>query len=216
MPAKRISIGQVMVVIALAAVNLAIARSAPLEITTYPPIWVVMGSIDFVLIRKLVLRRKFRAFHYTFLIVFVVGFFVMVNLVATERFHPLGLVVRGYQQLSGETRNGVSAGYLEIGEFWLTCVLGLLLGGAAGWIAAWFERHLHWDIAAFLRGALLGLALFIPFEVISEAASGWAQPSRPQLIGRLAVLGIFLIGGGLFGLSKLKSDPAREESDPGQ
>jgi hypothetical protein len=36
MSAKRASIGQVMMVVALAAVNLAVVRAAPLEIVTFP------------------------------------------------------------------------------------------------------------------------------------------------------------------------------------
>jgi hypothetical protein len=77
MSAKRVSIGQVMMVVALAAVNLAVARAMPLEVVIYPPLWVLMGSIDFLIIWKLILTRSLRAFHYTFLIVFVIAFFVM-------------------------------------------------------------------------------------------------------------------------------------------
>ena len=63
-------------------------------------IWVVMGILDFLIVWKLILRRSLQAFHYTFLIVLFVSFFVLATLVATERLHPLGLLVRWYQHLS--------------------------------------------------------------------------------------------------------------------
>ena len=44
----RLTISQVMKLVALAAVNLAVARAAPWEIVIFPPIWVVLGTIDFV------------------------------------------------------------------------------------------------------------------------------------------------------------------------
>ncbi|MGO9470527.1 MAG: hypothetical protein ACLQVF_41070 [Isosphaeraceae bacterium] len=85
MSAKRVSIGQVMMAIALAAVNLAVIRVTPWELVMYPAVWVLLGCIDFVIVWKLILRRSLRAFHYTFLIVFFIAFFVMANFVATER-----------------------------------------------------------------------------------------------------------------------------------
>src|SRR5262245_31797613 len=74
MSAKRVSIGQVMMVVALAAVNLAVARTAPSGVALYPTLWVLLGSIDFLIIGKLILAPSLRAFHYTFLIVFVMAF----------------------------------------------------------------------------------------------------------------------------------------------
>lgn len=94
MSVKRVSIGEAMKVVALTAVNLVLVRGAPGEVAVYPSLWVLLGTIDFVIVWKLILGRSLRAFHYTFLIVFIIAFFVMANLVATERFRPLGLVVR--------------------------------------------------------------------------------------------------------------------------
>jgi hypothetical protein len=112
-----------MTVVALAAVNLAVARATPWEMVSYPTIWVYLGAIDFVIIWKVSLRRPLQAFQYTFLIVFVVAFLVMANFVATERFHPLGPLVRWYQQLTGETTNNlsISLGFLWIADFWMAC-----------------------------------------------------------------------------------------------
>ena len=161
MSAKRVSIGQVMMVIALAAVNLAVTRAAPLAWTCTPKLLVVLlGSIDFLIIWKLILNRSLRAFHYTFLIVFVIAFVVMANFVATERLHPLGLLVRWYQHLTGEKTNSISlVGFLRCGELWMACFLSFTLACAIGFVAAWLERRRGWDIAAFLRGALIGFGI---------------------------------------------------------
>lgn len=189
-PQMRLTIGQVMKLVALAAVSLAVARAAPWEIVIYPSIWVVLGTIDFVICWKLILSRSLRAFHYTFLIVFVVSFFVMANFVATERFHPLGALVRGYQQLTGEGTNSISIslGYIGIGDFWMACFISLALGSAIGSVAAWLERRRGWDIAAFVRRALIGFAVFNLLATIDSALWGWLIESRSRLIGRLALL----------------------------
>jgi hypothetical protein len=205
-PAKRPSIRQVMWVIALAAVNLAVIRGAPLEIVVYPSIWVISGTIEFVIIWKLILKRSLRAFHYTCLIAFVLAFFVAANFVAIKRFHPLGFLVRCYQRLAGDHTIGISRGFLAIGEFWMACFLSLALASGLGLVAAWLERQKHWDIAAFFRGAFVGFGFFALLAVIGEAAWPGTQPTAVQLTGRLVTLGFCLIIGGLMGLSRMKSD----------
>jgi hypothetical protein len=58
MSAKRVSILQVMMVIALAAVNLAVARAA-LGVDIYPQVLVVLlGSNDLLVIWRLILNRS--------------------------------------------------------------------------------------------------------------------------------------------------------------
>ena len=117
---------------------------------------VLLGSIDFVVIWKLILNRSLRAFHYTFLIVFVVSFVVIAHEVSMERFHPLGVLDRWYQHVTGEKTTGISLGFLwsgERGELWMACLLSFTLGCAIGLVAAWLEERRGWDIAAFLRGA---------------------------------------------------------------
>jgi hypothetical protein len=212
MSGKRVSIGQVMMVVALAAVNLAMIRVTPLGVVMYPTVWVLLGCIDFLIVWKLILRRSLRAFHYTFLIVFVIAFVVMANFLATERLHPLGLLVRWYQHLAAEKTNSIARGFLWIGEFWMASALSLALGCAVGWVAAWLERRRDWDIAAFFRGALVGFGVFTLLALILDAAWGGAQPSPVQLIGRLGVMGVCLILGGLMGLSKLQSNRTGRES----
>jgi hypothetical protein len=212
MPAKGASIAQVMMVVALAAVNLAVIRAAPSQIVTYPTIWVLLGSIDFVMFWKLILKRSLRALQYTFLIVFVIAFVVMANFVATERLQPLGLLVRWYQQVAGEKTNSILLlGFLRIGEFWMACFLSFMLACVTGLVAAWLERRCSWDIAAFFRGALVGFGIANLLAIFDGAVWGWMIESRVRLIGRLVLVGICLILGGLIGLSRLKSStPGRE------
>jgi hypothetical protein len=215
MSAQRASIAQVMMVVALAAVNLAVLRITPLEIVTFPSIWVVLGSIDFVIIWKLILTRSLRAFHYTFLIVFVVVFFVMANFVATERLHPLALLVRWYQRLTVDKSNSISFGFLWIGEFWMACFLSFVLAYATGLVAAWFEKRRAWDIAAFWRGTLVGFGIANVLAIIDGAVWGWMVESRVRLIGHLVLEGVCLILGGLIGLSRLKSSALGREGNSG-
>ncbi|MGO9470528.1 MAG: hypothetical protein ACLQVF_41075 [Isosphaeraceae bacterium] len=84
--------------------------------------------------------------------------------------------------------------------------LSLTLGCVLGLAATWLERRRGWDIAAFLRGALVGFGVFTLLALIDEAEWGGAQPSSVRLIGRMSVLGACLILGGLMGLSRLKSE----------
>jgi hypothetical protein len=204
MSAKRFSIGQVMMVVALAAVNLAVTLAA-LGVDFYPQVLVVyLGSIDFLIIWKLILNRSLRAFHYTFLIVFFVAFVVMANLVATERLHPLGLLVRLYQHLTGEKTNSISLGFLAIGELWMACFLSLTLACATGLIAAWLERRRGWDIAAFYRGAIVGCVIGSLPSIFAHAAWRGAEPLFVGRIGAVAWWACMLLGG-LLGLSRLKS-----------
>jgi hypothetical protein len=208
MPGKRVSIAQIMMFVALAALNLAIARATPWEVVSFPTIWVIMGMLDFVIVWKLILRRRFRAFHYTFLIVLFVTYVVLANLVATERLHPLGLMVRWYQQLSDSKANGHSlTGFLHIGEIWVVALLSSALAYAIGSVAAWLERRLGWDIAALWRGALIGVLIACLLATIDDKAHGWVVPETYSFrwIGRMLLLAVCLVLGGLMGLSKLKS-----------
>jgi hypothetical protein len=202
-----------MALVALAALNLAVARAAPWEIVSFPSLWVLLGTIDFVVFWKLILRRSLQAFHYTCLIVFVVAFLVMANLVATERFRPLSPLVRWYQHLTGEKTDSISIAreFLGIGDFWMACFLSLMLGSAIGLVAAWLEGRQGWDIAAFFRGALIGFAVATLLASIDGALWGRVIETRSRLIGHLVLLGICLLLGGLMGLSRLKSTtPGRE------
>jgi hypothetical protein len=202
MSAKRVSIRQVMMVIALAAVNLAVTRAA-LGVDTYPQVLVaLLGSIDSLIIWKLILNRSLRAFHDMFLIVFVVSFVVMAHFVAMERFRPLGVLARWYQHVTGEKTTRISLGLLrsgERGELWMACLLSFALGCAIGLVAAWLEERRGWDIAAFLRGALIGLAIASLLQTVGHAAWGGAEPLSVLWNGRLDSV-ICLVLGGLLGL----------------
>ncbi len=201
---KRFSIRQVMILIALAAVSLAILRAVPFDFLTFPTIWILVGILDFVIAWKLILQRPFKAFHYTAIVVAIVAFGVLANLAARGSIHPLGLIVRWYQQVSGEGMNSRSlAGYLRVGEIWAAAVFSLVLACAAGWGAAWLERRLSWDIAAFWRGAFVGLMIASVLALIYDVVH--PEPGYVHLVPRLIVIGALVISGGLMGLKWLRS-----------
>jgi hypothetical protein len=205
---KRFSIGQVMLFIALASVNLTVARAVPPEIYRYPTIWVMVEILDFVFVWKLLLRQDFQAFQYTFLIVLFFSYIVFVNLVATERIQPLLPLVRWYKQLVNEPFDFRSlAGLIYMAEIWSTAISGAVLACAVGLLARWLERRRGWDIAAFWRGALIGLLIACLVATIDEWANRWApvETYSPRWIGRMLLMAVGVILGGLFGLSNLKS-----------
>ena len=206
MSAKPASIAQVMMVVALAAVNLAAMRAMPLEVVTYPTIWVFLGTCDFVVFWKLIAKRSFRGFHYTFLIVFVVAYVILALVVSTERLSLLGPLVRWYQAIADGNTIRNSSGYLWIAEFWTACFLSFVLAYVIGAVAGCLERRRGWDIAAFWRGSLVGFGVFTVLMLIVEAATGSEQPSSAELIGRWVFLGMCLIVGGRSGLSRMKSN----------
>jgi hypothetical protein len=185
-----------------------------LEIVTYPTLWVLLGSIAFLIVWK-ILKRPLRAFHFTFLIVFVIAFIVMANFVATERFHPLGLLVRWYQLITGDETNSISRGYLQIGEVWMVCFLSFTLACAIGLVAAWLEECRDWDIAAFWRGALVGFGIASLLALIDGTVWGWVVDSPVRLVGRLVLVGVCLILGDLMRLSRLKSRTTGREGHGG-
>ena len=88
----------------------------------------------------------------------------------------------------------------------MACFLSLMLGSSIGWLAAWLEQRRGWDLAAFFRGALLGFVVANLLAIIDGALWGWVVESRSRLIGRLVLLGVCLLLGGLIGLSRLKSN----------
>ena len=212
--AKGASISQVMMIVALAAANMAILRATPKEIFTFPSISVLMGTIDFVILWKLILKRSLRAFHYTFMIVFVIAYLVMAVLADTERIHPLGLLVRWYQQHTGEETNAIAlAGFVRFGEIWMAAFLSFILAWVIGLNAAWLERRRNWDIAAFFRGALVGFVIANLLAMIDGAVWGWVVESPGRFIGRWVLLAVCLILGGWMDLSKLRSSiPGRGEA----
>ncbi len=156
MSGKRTTISQVMIVVALSAVNLAVIRSMPLEVVTYPSIWILLGTTDFVIFWKLIARHSLRAFHYTFLVVFVVTYVIVALVVSTERLSLLGPLVRWYQRIADSSTIRNSSGFLWIAEFWTACLLSFVLAYAIGAVAVWLEKRRGWDIAAFWRGGFVG------------------------------------------------------------
>jgi hypothetical protein len=208
MSSSKLSIRHVMVLVALAAVSLGVVRAVPLGFLTYPTVWILVGILDFVIAWKLILERRLSAFQYTAIVVVIVAFGVLANLAARGSIHPLGLLVRWYQQLSGEAINSISlAGFLRVSEIWAAALLSLLLACSAGWAAVRLERHLGWDIAAFWRGAFVGLLIASVLATIYDLAH--PEPGYVHIVPRLIVIGALVISGGVMGLKWLSSTKLR-------
>lgn len=211
MTAKHTSIAQTMLVVALVALNLGAIRACPKGIVEFPTFWVFLGVLDFLAIWKLILKRPLQAFHYTFLVVFVMAWIFMANLVATERFNPLRLLVRWYQMLASENENVVAFVDSCCSKFLMACFLSFMLACILGIVAAWLERCRSWDIAAFHRGAFTGFALANLLALIDGAVWGWVVVSPARMLGRLVLLGTCVVLGGLLGISRLKSNTQVEK-----
>ena len=203
LPRVQFTIGQVMTLVVLVALDLTVVAATPQQVVIYPFLWLYLGLIDFLVLWKLILRRPLRASHYTCLIVSFVASVVLANLLAAGRLRLLSPLVLWLQHRA-EGITGVPPRPLLVGEFWVACLGSLTLGCTLGWAAARLERLRGWDIAAFFRGALLGLVVSCVVMSVVGAVWGW-EISRARLIGGRVFLGVCLIVGGLMGLSKLKS-----------
>ena len=204
MPDQRISIARVMMIIALVAANCAVLREVSWDFLSAPTIWAALGILDFLILWKLILRQTFRASHYTFLIIFVVAFLILVNLAAREMIHPTGPLILWYQQITRDTsRNVARIGIGTFGDVWLATVMALLLAWAAGLLAGWLERRRGWDIAAVCRGLLVGFGVASVFATLQHAVLG---PERESILANRIVLAICLILVGVLGRSRLRSE----------
>jgi hypothetical protein len=200
-----ISIARVMMIVALVAGNLALLREVPWEFRCVPTIWVLLGIADFVILAELILHRRLRAGHYTFLIVLVISYLVLAYQVAMERIHPMGPLVRGYQHITGDL--GRNVWLLEIsrlGDFWMACALGIVMAWGCAILIDRLERRRGWDIAAVIRGALLGFGISIVFATLNRAA-GLFPSERAEVAANLIGLAICVIVGGTLGHSYLRS-----------
>jgi hypothetical protein len=204
---QRISIARVMMIIALVAANCALLREVTWDVVSYPTIWAALGLLDSLILWKLILRRTLRAGHYAFLIVFVVAYLVLVPLAAMELIHPAGPIIRVYQRITGDDgRSVVRLGLRNFGDIWLTALMALMLAWTASLGAAWLERRRGWDIAAFCRGVLVGFGIANAFALLNQAVVGMALVGSLSFYLNLAVLALCLIGGGILGRSRFKSD----------
>jgi hypothetical protein len=204
---NRVSIGQVMLVIALVAVNLALVRNA--EWTILGAYGGVLAVVDSLIVRKWILHRPLRAFDYTLLVVSVVGSIVLAVQVAMERLHLLGPIVRWYQRATGDlTGNADWSVYLRIGEFWAAGLLGFLIACSAGLLARRLEKNKGWDVAAFWRGALLGLSVLGLIQTLLRVLDPSALGNQGVVV-RYGLLMAFVGLGGLMGLAKLNSAGGR-------
>src|SRR5262249_2407715 len=144
---------------ALCALNLALLQALPRETLLIPTLWIFLAIPDFVVVWKLIHRRECRAFHYSFLIVLRPTFIILSNLTARESLQIFHTLVGQFGGVGLDPRrNTVLFEAVHFGDFWLDAALAAILAWAAGMLADWLERRRGWDIAAFWRGALLGLS----------------------------------------------------------
>ena len=211
MSAKGASISQVMMIVLLAAANMAILRHS--EGDFHVPLYLGLDGDDRLLgpleADPEAIDESLPLYIHDRLRDCVRRHGVLAD---TGRINPLGLLVRWYQQLTGEETNAIAlAGFVRFGEIWMAAFLSFILAWVIGLIAAWLERRRNWDIAAFFRGALVGFVIASLLAMIDGAVWGWVVESPGRFIGRWVLLAVCLILGGWMGLSKLRSSiPGRE------
>ena len=182
MPGKRFSLAQGMILIALIAGDLALLRALPADALVIPTIWILLALPNFVVVWKLILRRDCRAFHYTFPIVLLPTFAVLANLTARESLQILHILVGRFGGIVLDPRRHTWLyEAVHFGEFWLDAALAALLAWAVGMLAARLETRRGWDVAAFWRGALLGLLAACVIAMIEDSYLHEGQPLEGTL-----------------------------------
>jgi hypothetical protein len=206
MSASQLSIGRAMMAVGLVATDLAILRASD-GVVKYPPIWILLGVLNFVGIWKLILARRIRAAHYRLLMISIVSFLAWGDAVASDYSHPLGALVRWYEHVAGAKVNIISRQSLRIGDFWLACFLSVALACVIENAVVLVERHMGRASAAFSRGAVAGFGIFAVMAFIRWAATGRWPPYYRQFSGHwsVTVMVVCLVCGGLIGLSRLKA-----------
>jgi hypothetical protein len=208
MTRHRISLSQMMIIIALFALNLALLKILPRDSLLIPTFWILLAVPNFVIIWKLLLRRECRAFHYTFFVVLLPVFAILANLTARESLQILHILVGRFGGIVLDPRRNMQLyEVVHFGEFWLDATLAVLLAWSAGMLAAWLERRRGWDIAAFWRGALIGLLSVCVVATIDDGYFREGQPPQGtlQIASRWTLVASFMIVGGALGLSRLRS-----------
>ena len=176
MSSKPFSIAVVMKLTAIIALNLAVLRLVPEMRAGFPPCVFAIVMINLLLVQIVALGRPLRAFHHTFLIVGLLSTGVLIALAFTESspvpgsLRILEAAIQHYRAVRGESRvisPLIEFPMLRTAEAWLACILGLLPAWAAAVLASWsmrrgFRLTSEWSriVAAFLKGALIGLGFF--------------------------------------------------------
>ena len=93
---------------------------------------------------------------------------------------------------------------MTIGEFWAAGLLGFLVALAAGLLVSWLEKRKGWDVAAVLRGALVGFGVTVLLFMLVEAV-GCSGLGKPGGDVRYGVLAVFIVIGGLVGQAKFRT-----------
>jgi hypothetical protein len=198
--ARQVTLGRLMVLVAIVAASLALLQALPRDALVIPTFWILLGVLDFVAAWKLVLRRPLRASHYVFLITFVIGALVLMTQAATERFLPVTWLLRETGQ-SGSLPVGTIV-VRNLGDVWAAVATAFLIALACGALAGCLERRRGWDIAAVCRGTLLGFAIGSFFGVIQHEVLG---PERELIAANWIVLAVGSVLFGWLGRSWFRS-----------
>jgi hypothetical protein len=133
---------------------------------------------------------------------------VLANLTARESLRILYMLMGRFEGIDLDpSRNMLLFEAVHFGEFWLDAALAVLLARAAGMVVARLERRKGWDIAAFWRGALLGLLAACMIAAIDDFILRKGQPLQGtfSIATRLALLASSMTVGGVLGRSRLRS-----------
>lgn len=198
----------------LAVANVAITR-APFWEPDFAGHWLAMGIVDYIIIWKFILRRPLDAFSYMFIIVFIYAFAALANLVVVGRLASAHSIARFFQHVTGTRVDGDVL--LRIIGFWLSGIYGSAMALAAGLLARWLERSRGWDIAVFVRGALLGLCVGAMLAILERATFGpsgvcWATGKSAPFSFKVFAIRVLVIlsgvTGGVISLNRSRHDPA--------
>ena len=182
----RVSIGILMKLTAIIAVNLALIRAVPdLLLFQAPPFLFLIVVLDLALIQALAFGRPLRTFYFTFLIVGIVSTGVVTALCTRDvrpprlSLHILETAIQHYRAVRGESQ--AISPYIEYP--WLTaaerCVTSMLALCPALVAAVLASRWMHRRckrlnirgqiVAAFLQGALVGVGLlYLPGLILAS------------------------------------------------
>ncbi|SIN68105.1 hypothetical protein SAMN05444166_0056 [Singulisphaera sp. GP187] len=214
MTGKGVTLGKLMKITALVALDLAILRavSSGAGLLLSPVVWFPLAALNYVVVWKIILGRPFQAFHYTFFVVYITSYIALGISSDGLSLHIVGTLVRWYRGMTGDQRGSILFNELVfIAEMWATCFLSILPAWATGLLAAQFERRRSWGIAAFIRGALIGYG-------VAMLAGVFYIPPTHTAAWYVRFVGLYVacpILGSLLGLSWGRSiTPERRNTDP--
>jgi hypothetical protein len=177
----RVGLGQVMGVVALAAVGLALLRGMnPMHLGAFGPLVAILLWLFYT---GVIERRRLEGFHYATAVVAIPASGFLARVIALGSFRPLGRFASGSH-------------WADVVVHLIGAALSLMLGLAAGLAVRRLEQAWRWDLAPFFRGAVVGSFVALP---ILAAILNQESLTNPNFGERLTAFGIlaagFVIGG---------------------